>query len=317
MLEIIKPKIICEDNEQVGDARFIVEPLQRGFGTTIGNALRRILLASLPGAAPIGIKIEGIKHEFSTIPGVREDVTEIILNIKGLAIKAHSNDKDFRKIITLKKNTPGPVIAGDIMYDSEIEILNPDHYICSIEQGGSIEMEITVGLGVGYVSADHNKDIRENIGYIPVDSIYTPVVSANYAIENTRVGQNIDYDKLTIEVKTNGTISAREVLSLAAKILDDHIKLFVNLVDNMSGYDVLISPDEENQNKILEMPVEDLELSARSYNCLKRANIHTIQDLSKKTYEDMLKVRNLGSKSLDEIMKKMAELGLSLRNKED
>lgn len=317
MIEIRKPKITCEDSERLGEATFVIEPLERGFGTTIGNALRRILLSALPGAAVVGIKIDGIQHEFSYIEGVREDVSEIILNIKGLAIKAHTNDKDFKKTLYLKKAEPGKVTAADISADSDIEILNPDHYLCTIEQGGSIDMQLIVGVGRGYESADKNKDKDDTIGFIATDSIYTPILSANYNVDSTRVEQSIDFDKLTIEVKTNGTMSAREVLSLSAKIMNDHIKLFVGLVEGMSSNDFLVSQDDEKQTKIMEMAVEELELSARSYNCLKRANIHFVQDLTKKSFDDMLKVRNLGAKSLDEIVKKLEELGLSLHNKED
>lgn len=321
MMEIIRPKITCEEDSPC-DARFVVEPLERGFGTTIGNSLRRVLLSSLPGSAAIGIKIEGVQHEFSTIPGIREDVSEIILNIKGLAFKSHFSDL---KILKLVKSNPGRVTAADILLDNEIEILNPDAYLCTIEQGGFLDMEIFVANGRGYVSGDNNKtqyaaskdSIFKTIGVIAVDSIFTPVVSANYAVESTRVGQSIDYDKLTIEVKTNGTITAREILSLSAKLMNDHIKLFVGLVDGMGNNDFLVSQEDEETIKILEKPVEDLELSARSFNCLKRANINYVEDLTKKTYEDMLKVRNLGSKSLDEIQKKLDELGLSLRKKED
>lgn len=322
MMEIIRPKIICEDADNAGEGRFIVEPLERGFGTTIGNSLRRVLLSALPGSAAIAVRIEGVQHEFSAMEGIREDVAEIILNIKALAIKSHSNDI---KVIKVVRNNPGKVLASDIITDNEVEILNPDSYLCTIEQGGSLNMEIFVANGRGYVSADNNKanyaqnkdTIYKTIGVIAVDSIYTPVVSANYNVESTRVGQSIDYDKLTIDVKTNGTVSAREVLSLSAKLMNDHIKLFVGLVEGMTNNDFLVSQEDEEAIKILEKPVEELELSARSYNCLKRANINYVEDLTKKSYEDMLKVRNLGSKSLEEIQKKLEELSLSLRKKED
>lgn len=326
MIEIAKPKITPEENESTSTAKFIVEPLERGFGITIGNSLRRILLSSLPGAAAIGIKIAGVTHEFTSIHGVREDVAEIILNIKGLHIKAHTDDKDFKSKMTLVKSGAGEVFASDISFSSDIEILNPEHHICTLEEDGAIDMEIFVGVGRGYVSADFNKESAEKrraeatddlIGFIAVDSIYTPVVAASYNVEQTRVGQNIDFDKLILEVKTDGTASPREMVSLAAKILVEHANEFVELVDNMRDKDILKKPDGDSMDKIFEKPVEELELSARSYNCLKRANIHTVEDLTKKTYEDMLKVRNLGQKSLDEIVKKLADMNLCLAKRED
>ena len=297
--------------------KFVVEPLERGFGTTIGNALRRILLSALPGAAPVSIKIEGVRHEFSSIPGVKEDVTEIILNIKGLAVKAHSDSAEFRQVAKLRKSTAGVVTAADIEHSSEIEILNPDMYICTLDEGAVLNMDITIGNGRGYVPAAANKDETQPIGYIPIDSIFTPVESASYTVESTRLGQNINYDKLTVNVSTNGTCTPREVISLAAKILEDHISLFVNLVDTMKDREILISQDDEKAHKKLEMSIEDLDLSVRSYNCLKRAGIHTVQDLTKKTEEEMLKVRNLGKKSLDEVIKKIRDLGFDLRNKDE
>ena len=287
------------------------------FGTTIGNALRRILLSALPGAAPVSIKIEGVRHEFSSIPGVKEDVTEIILNIKGLAVKAHSDSAEFRQVAKLRKSTAGVVTAADIEHSSEIEILNPDMYICTLDEGAVLNMDITIGNGRGYVPAAANKDETQPIGYIPIDSIFTPVESASYTVESTRLGQNINYDKLTVNVSTNGTCTPREVISLAAKILEDHISLFVNLVDTMKDREILISQDDEKAHKKLEMSIEDLDLSVRSYNCLKRAGIHTVQDLTKKTEEEMLKVRNLGKKSLDEVIKKIRDLGFDLRNKDE
>ena len=299
------------------EMKFVVEPLERGFGTTIGNALRRILLSALPGAAPVSIKIEGVRHEFSSIPGVKEDVTEIILNIKGLAVKAHSDSAEFRQVAKLRKSTAGVVTAADIEHSSEIEILNPDMYICTLDEGAVLNMDITIGNGRGYVPAAANKDETQPIGYIPIDSIFTPVESASYTVESTRLGQNINYDKLTVNVSTNGTCTPREVISLAAKILEDHISLFVNLVDTMKDREILISQDDEKAHKKLEMSIEDLDLSVRSYNCLKRAGIHTVQDLTKKTEEEMLKVRNLGKKSLDEVIKKIRDLGFDLRNKDE
>lgn len=288
MMEMKRPKITYEENESGSFARFVVEPLERGFGTTLGNSLRRILLSALPGAAPVGIKIAGVDHEFSTIPGVREDVTEIILNIKGLAIKIHGACPE-KKEITLYKNTAGPVTAADISVPSDVEILNPDMYICNLEQGAVLDMSIYIDTGRGYVPADRNKDAKAPIGYIPVDSIYTPVEKANYTVESTRVEQSIDFDKLTIEVLTNGTVSAKEIISLSAKIMNDHVQLFVDLIDNMSSYDILVSQDDDKQQKVLEMSVEDLDLSVRSYNCLKRAGIHTVEDLTKNPKKICLK----------------------------
>ena len=317
MIEIQKPKIECVDVVDGREMKFVVEPLERGFGTTIGNALRRILLSALPGAAPVSIKIEGVRHEFSSIPGVKEDVTEIILNIKGLAVKAHSDSLEFRQVAKLRKSTAGVVTAADIEHSSEIEILNPDMYICTLDEGAVLNMDITIGNGRGYVPAAANKDETQPIGYIPIDSIFTPVESASYTVESTRLGQNINYDKLTVNVSTNGTCTPREVISLAAKILEDHISLFVNLVDTMKDREILISQDDEKAHKKLEMSIEDLDLSVRSYNCLKRAGIHTVQDLTKKTEEEMLKVRNLGKKSLDEVIKKIRDLGFDLRNKDE
>ena len=317
MIEIQKPRIECVDVVDGREMKFVVEPLERGFGTTIGNALRRILLSALPGAAPVSIKIEGVRHEFSSIPGVKEDVTEIILNIKGLAVKAHSDSAEFRQVAKLRKSTAGVVTAADIEHSSEIEILNPEMYICTLDEGAVLNMDITIGNGRGYIPAAANKDETQPIGYIPIDSIFTPVESASYTVESTRLGQNINYDKLTVNVSTNGTCTPREVISLAAKILEDHISLFVNLVDTMKDREILISQDDEKAHKKLEMSIEDLDLSVRSYNCLKRAGIHTVQDLTKKTEEEMLKVRNLGKKSLDEVIKKIRDLGFDLRNKDE
>jgi len=318
MIEIKKPQIITEERANGRYAKFVMEPLEKGLGTTLGNALRRMLLSALPGTAAVGIKIEGVLHEFSTIPAVVEDVVEIILNIKGIAFKSIGViDNENNPVVRINKYTPGAVTAADIDCGIDVEILNPNHYICTIDEGGRLEMEITIGSGRGYVTADKNKDIRKPIGYIPVDSIFTPVVSTNYTVEDTRVGQSLDYDKLTIELTTNGTVSAKEIVSLAAKILDDHTKLFVDLSSTIGEYSILVSQDDNKQQKVMEMTIEDLDLSVRSYNCLKRAGIHTVEDLTKKSEEDMLKVRNLGQKSLDEVIKKLEDLNLSLRNNDD
>ena len=316
MIEITKPKIECAEVISGREARFVIEPLERSFGTTLGNALRRVLLGSLPGAAPVGVRIDGVKHEFSTIPGVKEDVSEIILNLKGLAVKAYTEDKDFKQLMYIKKDTAGVVTATDIEHSSDIEILNPDMYICTLENGAKLDMEINVGVGRGYVSANMNKDEEQPLGYIPVDSIYTPVERASYFVEPARVGQDINYDKLTIEVVTDGTASPNEVISLSAKIINDLLGLFIGLVDSMADKN-LLKQDDEKQTKVLEMAIDDLDLSVRSYNCLKRAGINTVQDLIQKSEDDMLKVRNLGKKSLDEVMKKIHELGFELQSKDE
>ncbi len=318
MIEIKKPQIITEEGANGSYAKFVMEPLEKGLGTTLGNALRRMLLSALPGTAAVGVKIEGVLHEFSTIPAVVEDVVEIILNVKGIAFKSIGMiDNENKPIVRINKYTAGAVTAADIDCGIDVEILNPNHYICTIDEGGRLEMEITVGSGRGYVSSDKNKDARMPIGYIPIDSIFTPVASTNYMVEDTRVGQSLDYDKLTIELTTNGTVSAKEIVSLAAKILDDHTKLFVDLSSTVGEYNILVSQDDNEQQKVMEMTIEDLDLSVRSYNCLKRAGIHTVEDLIKKSEEDMLKVRNLGQKSLDEVVKKLDDLELSLRSNDD
>ena len=318
MMEIKSPKISFEENESKNYAKFVVEPLERGFGTTIGNSLRRILLSALPGAAAVGIKIAGVEHEFSTIKGVKEEVTEIILNLKTVRFKAVSSlEKAGKQRCTLHADSVGAVTAGDIECATGIEVMNPDQVICTLDDGASIDTEIYVKCGRGYVPATQNKEVLEPIGYIPIDSIYTPVVKANYTVESTRVEQSIDFDKLTLEITTDGTTSAKEIASLAAKIMNDHVKLFVDLVENMAEKAILVEPQADSKVKVLEMSVEDLDLSVRSYNCLKRANIHTVDDLTRRTEDDMLKVRNLGKKSLEEVVKKLEDLGLGLKMQED
>ncbi len=317
MMKIEKPRITCEEANNGCFARFVVEPLDRGFGLTIGNALRRVLLSALPGAAAVGIKIKGVQHEFSTIKGVVEDVVDIVLNIKDLAIKTLDTSLDFKTVLHINKYGAGEVTAGDFEPNDQVEIMNPDLHICTLDENASFEMEVYVGRGRGYVPADANKKGDEPIGYIAVDSIFTPVKKANYFVENTRVGQNIDYDKLTIEVDTNGTLSSREVISLSAKLVQDHMGLFVELVENMSKMDLLVSREEDKQTKVLEMTIDDMDLSVRSYNCLKRAGIFTIEDLIKKSENDLAKVKNLGKTSLAEVISKLATYGLSLRNDEE
>ena len=294
----------------------MVEPLERGFGNTLGNSLRRVLLSSLEGVAVTSIKINGVNHEFSTIPGVKEDVTEIVLNMKSLVAKLHSNGP---KIVEISVEGPCEVTAESIKCDSEVEILNPDLHIASLTNGASLNMEITLDKGRGYVPAEKNKLISGNeiIGVLPVDSIYTPVLKVNYTVDNTRVGQITDYDKLTLSVWTNGVINAQEAVSLAAKVLCEHLNLFVNLSDRGYNTEIMVEKDDKGKEKVLEMTIEELDLSVRSFNCLKRAGINTVEDLISKSEEDMMKVRNLGRKSLEEVVFKLDTLGFSLRKEDE
>ena len=317
MLEIEKPRIECIEEGNGGYSKFVLEPLERGFGVTIGNALRRVLLSSLPGAAVTNIRIAGVDHEFSTLKGAKEDVTEIVLNMKSLAVKTMSTDKTFKKSLSLKVHGPCVVTAADIAPDDEVRVLNPDLYICTLEDDAELDMEIMVGRGRGYVPADKNKDVSLPLGFIAIDSIFTPVRSASYTVENTRVGQNTDFDKLILEVTTNGTVSAKEAISLSAKLLNEHINLFVELVESMTNTNILVSREEDKVHKLMSMSIEDMDLSVRSYNCLKRAGINTVEDLIKKSEDDMLKVKNLGRKSLDEVIHKLESLGLSLKAREE
>ena len=317
MIQIEKPKITCEETNNGCFARFIVEPLDRGFGITLGNCLHRVLLSALPGAAAMGIKINGVQHEFSSIKGVMEDVVDIVLNIKNLAVKTTETSADFKTVLRVNKYGAGEVTAADFEPNDQVEILNPDLHICTLDNGAKFEMEVYVGRGRGYVPAERNKDEDAPIGYIAVDSIFTPVKKVNYFVSNTRVGQSIDYDKLTIEVDTNGTLTAREVISLSAKLVNDHINLFVELVDSMAQMETLVSREEDKQTKVLEMTIEDMDLSVRSYNCLKRAGICTVEDLTKKSENDLAKVKNLGKRSLEEVQEKLQSYGLSLRNDEE
>lgn len=315
MIEIEKPTIECIfSDEDVNYGKFVVEPLERGYGTTLGNSLRRILLSSLPGAAVTSVKIDGILHEFSTIPGVKEDVTEIILNLKKLAVKI-SGESQKRVII----NAVGPkvVTAGDIIGDDELEIFNPDLHIATLEENATLVMEINISRGRGYVSADQNKNESTPIAVIPVDSIYTPVRKVNFSVENTRVGQVTDYDKLNLEIWTDGSLTPEEGVSIGAKIMQEHLKLFVDLNDSMENMEIMVEKEEDQKEKALEMTIEELELSVRSFNCLKRAAINTVEELTHKSEEDMMKVRNLGKKSLDEVRLKLEELGLGLRPSDD
>lgn len=310
-----KPRIETVDLLDDGAyGKFVVEPLERGYGTTIGNSLRRVLLSSMHGYAITSVKIDGILHEFTTIPGVKEDVTEIVLNLKSVILKIHG---DGPKTIYLDVNEAGEVTAGDIKTDSEVEILNPDLHIATLDEGAHLGMEMTCAKGRGYVSAEKNKEILQPaIGVIAIDSIYSPVLKVNYTVENTRVGQDTDFDKLTLEVWTNGTIYAKDAVSLGAKILNDHLSLFSDLSEEMYNTEVMVVKNDNGKEKVLEMTIEELDLSVRSFNCLKRAGINTVEDLINKTEDDMMKVRNLGRKSIDEVVAKLNSLGLDL-NRED
>jgi len=315
MIGIEKPNIEIVNLEGDTYGKFTLEPLERGFGTTLGNSLRRVLLSSLPGYAITSVKIDGVLHEFSTIPGVKEDVTEIVLNLKSVIVKLNS---DGPKTVRIDASGEGEVTAGDIKGDYDVEILNPELHIATLDKDAKLSMEMTVDNGRGYVSSDRNKqELQPILGVIATDSIYTPVLKVNYTVENTRVGQRIDYDKLTLEVWTNGTISAKEAVSLAAKILNDHLKLFIDLSENEFMADVLVEKDDNSREKVLEMTIEELDLSVRSFNCLKRAGINTVEDLTNWSEDDMMKVRNLGKKSLDEVVAKLANLGFSLRTDDE
>jgi len=315
VIEIEKPQIECiEAPGDVTYGKYVVEPLERGYGTTLGNALRRIMLSSLPGTAPTTIKIAGVQHEFSTIPGVKEDVTEIVLNVKGIIAKLYSEGS---KTVYIEASGEGVVKAGDIKADSEVEILNPDHPIATLGPDAVLNMELTLSHGRGYVPADRNKTPQTVIGVIPVDSVYTPVKKVNYTVENTRVKDLTDFDKLTLEVWTNGTIAARDAVSLGARILCDHFMLFTDLSETMGSKSTVVEKSPDIRDKVLEMTIEELDLSVRSFNCLKRANINTVEDLISKTEDEMMKVRNLGRKSLEEVINKLAMMGLSLASDEN
>lgn len=316
MIEMEKPNIECTELSEDGKyGKFVVGPLERGYGTTIGNSLRRILLSSLPGAACTSIKIEGIQHEFSTVPGVLEDVTEIILNLKKMAIKLHSDEA---KTVYIEAKGAQEITAGDIKCDSDVEIVNPDLHIATLNSDAKLNAEITISKGRGYVSAERNKaELQPIIGVIPMDSIYTPVTKVNYTVDNVRVGQYTDREELAVEVWTNGTIKPNDAVSLAAKIMNELLLLFVDLSEEAKKTDVIVEKEENKKEKVLEMTIEELDLSVRSYNCLKRAGINTVEDLSNKSEEDMMKVRNLGRKSLEEVINKLYGLGLCLKKEED
>ena len=315
MIEFEKPDIKClEMDEDKNYAKFVCEPLERGYGITIGNSLRRILLSSLPGSAITSVKIEGVLHEFSTIPNVVEDVPEIIINLKSVSLKQDDNEE---KVLRVDFKGPGELKAGDIMTDGTIEVLNPDLHIATVADGGHLIMELTANKGRGYNNAEKNKKPEQVLGVLPIDSIYTPVKKVNYSVENTRVGQMVDYDKLTIEVWTNGSLKPDEALSLAAKVMTGHLELFIDLSEATKNTQVMIEKEESKKEKVLEMSIEDLELSVRSFNCLKRAGISTVEDLTNRTEADMMKVRNLGKKSLDEVTNKLHSLGLDFAKEEE
>ena len=312
MIEIEKPRIECVEDER-NHGVFVVEPLERGYGATLGNSLRRILLSSLPGYAPTTLKIAGIQHEFSTIPGVKEDVTELILNIKGIIVKLAS---PVVKTVYIEAEGEGIVTAGDLKCDDEVEIINPELHIATLSPDAKLELEITLSGGRGYVSAERNKPYHNVIGLIPLDSVYTPVLKCNFSVENTRVGNMTDFDKLTLEVWTDGTITARDAVSLSSKILTDHLELFTDLSEDAGGHSTVVVKNESPQDKMLELTIEELDLSVRSFNCLKRAGINTVEDLVNRTEDDMMKVRNLGRKSLEEVINKLGAMGLGLATEE-
>ncbi len=316
MVEIDKPRIECVENPNDGTyGKYVVEPLERGYGTTLGNALRRVLLSSLPGTAVTTMKIAGVQHEFCTIPGVKEDVTQIVLNVKKIIAKLFGTGT---KTVYIQASGEGEVTAGDIKADGEVEILNPDLHIATLGPDATLNMELTLSHGRGYVPADRNKPMQQSIiGVIPVDSIYSPVLKANYTVENTRVGNMTDYDKLTLEVWTDGTMTARDAVSLGSKILCDLFALFTDLSETVGSRSTVVEKPEAQRDKVLEMTIEELDLSVRSFNCLKRANINTVQDLTEKTEDEMMKVRNLGRKSLEEVINKLAMMGLSLKSEEN
>ena len=314
MVEIERPRIECDENNDANYGKYVVEPLERGYGTTLGNALRRVLLSSLPGTAVTSIKIAGVQHEFCTIPGVKEDVTEIVLNVKAIIAKLHSEGV---KTVYIEAAGECEVTAGDIKADGEVEVLNPELHIATLGPGASLNMELTLSQGRGYDPAERNKTAQTIIGVIPVDSVYTPVRKVNYTVENTRVGDRTDFDKLTLEVWTNGTIDPRDAVSLGARILVDHFLLFTDLSETMGSASTVVEKAESQRDKVLEMTIDEMDLSVRSFNCLKRASINTVEDLISKTQDEMMKVRNLGRKSLEEVMNKLAMMGLSLADDEN
>ena len=317
MMEIEKPKILLEELDGGAHATITVEPLEKGFGITLGNMLRRTLLSSLPGAAVVGIKIKSVLHEFSTIKGVTEDVPDIILNLKTLAVKTESNDEDFRGTMTLRKKGPAVVYAKDIECGDDITIVNPDLYICTLDDDADLDMTLYVGRGRGYVPASLNKDFSDEVDYIAIDSLFTPVKRVSFEVQSSRVGRSLDFDRLVLDVQTRGTVSAKEVVALSAKLLNDYATMFVELVDGMDGVNILVARKEDERTKLFEKPIEEMELSVRSYNCLKRAGIDTVGDLAKKTRAEMMKVRNMGAKSMEEVIAKLESYGIVLEGSEN
>lgn len=317
MMEIEKPKILLEELDGGAHAVITVEPLEKGFGITLGNMLRRTLLSSLPGAAVVGIKIKNVLHEFSTIKGVTEDVPDIILNLKALAVKTESKEEDFSGTITLKKKGPAVVYAKDIECGDDISVVNPDLYICTLDDDADLDMTLYIGRGRGYSPASLNKDFSDEVDYIAIDSLFTPVKRVSYEVQSSRVGRSLDYDKLVLDVQTRGTVSAKEVVALSAKLLNDYATMFVELVDGMDGMNILVARKEDERTKLFEKPIEEMELSVRSYNCLKRAGIDTVGDLAKKTRGEMMKVRNMGAKSMEEVINKLEAYGIILEGSEN
>ena len=316
-MEMERPKITCEETDNGSFTRFIVEPLEKGYGITLGNAMRRTLLSALPGSAPIAVRIAGVSHEFSTVRGITEDVVDIILNLKTLAVRCKDASRDFVTYLHIRKSGAGEVTARDFEANSDVEILNPDLHICTMDEGAVLDLDLMIGNGRGYVANTENKEKFEDIDYIAMDSIFSPVKRVNFNVESTRVGQSVNFDKLTLEVETNGTVNGREIVSLAGKIIMEHTNLFVELCAQIANSDILVSREEDKQVKLMELPIEEMDLSVRSYNCLKRAGINNVEDLTKKSRGDMLKVKNLGIKSIDEVIAKLESYGLSLRKDED
>ncbi|MBQ8792938.1 MAG: DNA-directed RNA polymerase subunit alpha [Clostridia bacterium] len=316
-MEMERPKITCEETNNGAFSRFVVEPLEKGYGITLGNAMRRTLLSALPGSAPIAIRIAGVAHEFSTIRGITEDVVDIILNLKGLYVKCKDSSRDFVTYLHLRKSTAGEVTAADFEANSDVEILNPDLHICTMDEGAVLDLDLMIGNGRGYVPNTENKEKFEDIDYIAMDSLFSPVKKVNFNVESTRVGQSVNFDKLILEVETNGTTTGRDIVSLAGKLIMEHTNLFVELCAQIANSNILVSREEDEQVKLMELPIEEMDLSVRSYNCLKRAGINTVEDLTKKSRGDMLKVKNLGIKSIDEVIAKLESYGLSLRKDED
>ncbi len=317
MMEIEKPKILLEEQENGAHAIITVEPLEKGFGITIGNMLRRTLLSSLPGAAIVGVKIKNVLHEFSTIKGVSEDVPDIVLNLKAVAVKTESTEEDFKGYMTLRKKGAGTLYAKDIECGDGISIMNPEQYICTLDDDADLDMTLYVGRGRGFVPASLNKGFSDEVDYIAIDSLFTPVKRVNFEVQSSRVGRNLDYDKLVLDVLTRGTVSAKEVVALSAKLLNDYATMFVELVEGMDGVNILVARKEDERTKLFEKPIEEMELSVRSYNCLKRAGIDTVGDLAKKTRAEMMKVRNMGAKSMEEVIAKLESYGIILEGNDN